>query len=420
MHKAKHWDKTLLDNNPHRELWIEKITYDTDKWGVRRTHDTPYNIYKHTNLSSEEQLLLEQTLKSSVSLNKKEKLKVLNATQKLSMFQLTELLKTFDEEVTKMSLLYLENTEGIARLRKRAEKEWREICLNLEYHVSGDSNPHLILDKKKNPVPYAIEHHIKQSVKGQDEAVRKIATLLYYQQRIFETHTSKKTELPFTPLDPVLLSGTTGSGKSFLIETACDIVGLPFLMVDASSLVSEGIRGYTVNDILKDLLRKTNYNLKEAEASIIIFDEVDKLLSHHDGESILFQLLRLVEGSDISIDKAYNENTEFKNISTISTRKMLFIFSGSFQQLIENKKTQSGFIKEIPKDDKPLDILDIEKTQLPKELLGRINDIVVLNKLDTHIYKEILLDSKHSPIKKYNQMLALNNKKLTHILRRDR
>jgi len=412
MHKLKIQDRYLLrDHKPYQELWLEKITYDQDKWGAKRIHKKAYGIYSETSLSIEKQLYLEQLLKSSISLEKNNKINVLTATKTLSILQLKMLIKTFENEMHEFIIQQITDYQGnIKKLVKKAEKEWKEIEYNLDYYISGKKNPKLILDKQKNLTPQSICFNIEKTIKGQTDAVKKVATLLYYQQKIYHAHTHKK-ELPFDPLDPIFISGSTGSGKSFLLETGCDIMGLPYIHIDCSTLVSAGIRGYTTNDIMKDLLRnKTNYKIKEAETAIIIFDELDKLLSHHDGTSILNQLLRVVEGTHISLDKTSGEESEFSKITTISTHKMLFIFSGSFQNLIEEKSKQSGFIQEATQTNNPLSIDEIEKTQLPKELLGRISDIIILNKLNRENYREILLKSKKSPIKRYQKMLAINDK----------
>ena len=185
-------------------------------------------------------------------------------------------------------------------------------------------------------------------------------------------------------------------------------MGIPYLHVDSSSLVSAGIRGYTISDILKDLLRKTNYKRLYAESAVIFFDEIDKLLVHHDGTSILHQLLRLVEGTEFPIDKTQEEMHEFRSITSISTKNILFVFAGSFQSLIDQKGRQSGFITDTSENKTGLKKSEIEKTDLPKELLGRIGDIIVLQKLSKDVLRSILLHSDRSPLKKYQQMLRSN------------
>lgn len=406
LNETKIKKQKLIRQNPYKDLWMDKISYDIDQWGTIRTNRPYYGLLKNASVSEDQKMLFEKLLVSSSSLNKDEKIKVLTAVPQLSIFQITELIHTFKEESSKFNELFLEHRNDVEQLIKKVEKEWDEIEPNLSYYIGTEENPKVILDKHKHLSPKSIKKAMEESIKGQSLAVQTIATQLYYQHKVKFFY--EKEEL-MPSLEPILVSGTTGSGKSFLLKTGCDIIGLPYLHVDCSSMVSAGIKGYSIGDIIKDLLRKTNYNVKDTETAIIILDEVDKLLAHHDGHSILFQLLHLVEGRDIPIDRSsHSEEKEFAKINSISTDKMLFIFAGSFQTLIDDKNSQSGFIKE-DLDNKPISISDIEKTGLPKELLGRISDIVVLNKLQREDYRSILLESKHSPIKKYQKMLAIND-----------
>jgi len=405
---AKLKDDTLAQSNPYIQFSMNKITYDKDKWGIVRTNRPFYGIFKALSIPIEKQKYFETLFISSVSLDTDEKKNVLNASSTLSMFQVNELIKVFENEKTKFGLEWIAHKNDIRRLVKKAEHEWDELEADIHIHTNlPKKDKSKMLDSKKSMTPLAITTHLKTEIKGQDEAIAKISSLLYYQHRLHRDYTHKKKS-QFEPLDPILFSGSTGSGKTFLIKRACSILGLPVLHVDASSLVSAGIRGYCINDVMKDILRKTNKQVKRAETAVVVFDEVDKLLHHHDGDSIMHQLLQVVEGTTITLDKTNAEEREFSRVTSLSTHKMLFIFAGSFQNFIEEKSTQSGFIQSHSSTNETLSISDIEKTNLPKELLGRINDIVVLNKLSRENYREILLESKHSPIKKYQKQLAIN------------
>ena len=406
---AKLKDDALTQSNPYIQFSMDKITYDEDRWGIIRTNRPYYGIFKDLSLPLEKQQYFETLLISSVSLDTEEKKNVLNASSTLSMFQINELIKVFENEKTKFGLEWITHKNDIHQLVKKAEREWEELEADIHIHTNlPKKDKSKMLDSKKSMTPLAITTHLQKEIKGQNKAINKISSLLYYQHRLHREYTHKKKS-EFAPLDPILFSGSTGSGKTFLIKRACSILGLPVLHVDASSLVSAGIRGYCMNDVMKDILRKTNKQVKRAETAVIVFDEVDKLLHHHDGNSIMHQLLQTVEGTTITLDKTPAEEREFSRITSISTHKMLFIFAGSFQNFIEEKSSQSGFIQSHSSSNEPLSIADIEKTNLPKELLGRINDMVVLNKLSRENYREILLESKHSPIKKYQKQLAINN-----------
>ncbi len=402
-----------LNNN----LFVEKLTFDEDKWGIIRGHKEYYGLLEQFDLDIETQMRFEQYLKSSISLGKSEKITVLKRLNSLEFFQVLMLMDVLSEEMSDAATeRFINSQEETLELIKKAQKEWEEIEQNLDEYLYGED-----LEKEPDFTPLKLKEQIQRSVKGQEEAVKKIATWLFYQKRVFDA-VSKKEKLPFEPIKPILITGETGSGKSFLIKTGCELLDIPYIIVDSSSLVSAGIVGNTLNDVLKSLIKRCDYDKNRAQGAVVVFDEVDKLLGHHDGKSILFQMLKFVEGSDIPIDITHQDNSRLRGIDSISTEAMFFIFAGSFQELIDNQKNQKtiGFKKE----DSPREF-DIQKSNLPKELLGRIVDIVVLKKLTKEAYREILLNSEKSPLKRYQQMLetygirhTLNEKEIDSIIQK--
>ncbi|QQZ29642.1 AAA domain-containing protein [Thiothrix subterranea] len=300
-----------------------------DKWGILRHHEENYGILRNTCFTHSEEYEFERLLKSSISLNANFKIKIIVGIPKLSVKKIHGLIDTFKSEISEFNSLSLQEKNNIETLIKEKEYEWKKIEIYLEGYLSM----HMNTDNNRNMTPSSIKGLMEKMVKGQGEAARSIATLLYYHNAVSTAYTLNHT-LPFKTPAPIMIIGGTGTGKSFMLEVGCDIVGLPYMHVDCSSLVSTGIVGNTVDDILKNLLRKVNYNIKKAETSIVLFDEIDKLLSHHDGQSILHQLLRIIEGSIVPIDDHKSEE-RLKEIKNISTHQMLFIFAGSFQKVID-------------------------------------------------------------------------------------
>lgn len=390
----------LLNTNEYTELWHEKITYDQDKWGTKRLHKNLIGIFSNSNQikSKKTQLYFEMFLKSYPLLDKNEKVRLILATPSLSKSQIENLIILFEDENKKFFLAFKEDTNEVLKLIHKTEDIWKELIENIDYYNNLDSN---FIDNTYHLTPSFIQYHIEKSVKGQSHAVKIIATLLYYHQKIYKAY-ERQEPLPFQRMEPFLIVGATGTGKSYILQTGCDIMGIPFLHVDASSLVQSGIVGQTLDDVMKNLIRKTNYHVGKAEVAIVLFDEIDKLLSSHHGKSVLYELLRIIEGAEIPIDP-YNAKDRMKEIDKISTNNMLFLFAGSFQHILDEKVEYKNQI---------LNVRDIENTKLPKEFLGRINQVIVLNKLTKAELKEILLNSKKSPLNEIKKMLEVNNIKV--------
>ena len=208
---------------------------------------------------------------------------------------------------------------------------------------------------------------------------------------------------PSYRVDPVLIVGETGQGKSFMVQKFCEIMGLEYLYMDASAMVRTGIRGTSVDDIIKNLLRRCDYDLKKAQSAVVVLDEFDKLLVQGEYNNVILnQLLRLIEGSEYMIEKGSMEDAkEFEKINSLNTTHIFFILVGSFQRFKENKEVRSGFLAQDTKESYG-DILD--RSGLPSELRGRVKEVIELRRLDEEDMMSILRGAS-SPLKRYEAML---------------
>ncbi len=393
--------KKLLD----RSIWglTRNLTYDEDRWGARRKHSRLLGLFSHLE-NRELQRELEKALKSTLLMNGEEKCYFVEASKQMSFWQLIGFLDRVKNEMNCLDreFLYRKATPlmDAKELEKRVEKnkkEWKKV-------EAYAKKRNLLSEKDKDSIlyPVTLQEKLQMYVKGQDEALYTISTMLYYQKKIYNA-LMKDKKPPFERLKPLLISGETGSGKSYMIQKACEIMELPYLHIDASAMVSTGIRGMSVDEIAKALLRKCNYDSKKAQGAVVILDEMDKLLQTTYGDSVLSQILRIIEGGEIFLEKGLqNESEEFQDINFLPTKYMLFVLAGSFQ--LQKDEKRSGFLQQESNYEQKY-IETIEKSGLPKELLGRVGEIVVLNPLGEKELLDILLHSKDSPIKRYQKIL---------------
>ncbi len=395
----------LIDKNMDTKSYWELITYDEDQWGARRKKDGIYiGVFDNTSakVSQKEKNYAEYLLRCSISLNKEEKLRVIRSSKKLNRFQIVSLIKVWEDELEKwFTLSANEQKNDICKLVEKAQKEWEEIKAMNPLQIQK-----VPVDREGVYTPLGMYQFLKEYIKGQDEALKSIATLFYYHKKMVVSLKEKREPAYIGRIEPVFITGPTGSGKSYLIKKASQIANLPFVHVDASSLVSSGIKGYNIIDALKDLIRESNYKKSIAQTGVIFFDEVDKLLVHYDGSAILSQLLRVIEGSTVSLTlNNSQEEMEFRNITQIDTTRMLFFLGGSFEM---EKVRSSGFISNDSYNNMTKRE-DIAQYRIPKELLGRVEEVVALQKLSKEALYEIILSAKESPLLKYQQMLKLND-----------
>lgn len=124
-----------------------------------------------------------------------------------------------------------------------------------------------------------------------------------------------------------ILTGESGSGKSFTIKTLAIKHKINFLEVNAAQLTKEGTSGNSISKALSPLLQHGN------SPTIVFVDEFDKLfisgnnnsdLAHESTNGVQNEFLKILEGDTTSVFGDYG-----KYIS-VTTKNLLFIFAGAF------------------------------------------------------------------------------------------
>ena len=395
---------------------VRLLTYDRDGWGARRERGESLGLFREVEgLDDQQKEDLEWALKSTLLMNYDTKIYFIESASTMDPSMLRGVISLVESEMLAVDERFRDafdpHYSGEEDVREKIAKhveEWQEIEKRYVRHKVHQ--PHS--DRENDLLPYKIVENLQQYVIGQDEALKSIATALYYQKKIHRA-LAKEKPTPFDTLRPMLISGQTGSGKTYLIRKACEFMEIPYVIVDASAMVSTGIRGMSIDEVVKTILRKCDMNVKKAEGAVVVFDEIDKLVGGdlYYGETVMSQLLRFIEGGEYTIEKGNNEEfSEFAGIKTLRTDHMLFFFAGSFQSIYDDeRKNRSGFIRE-EKSTKYEDHYRkiVEKSGLKKELLGRLGEIIVLNALDKEMLIRILTESKDSPVARYREMLRYN------------
>ena len=389
----------FIEQNPYVDLWWDRLDYFRDGWGILYDDAEYFGLFEGLEMTSCTPRQLEKSFRCSLSLDPRypedsdTRSAVIDAIPTLSTFQLDALYHQFRDEAKSFFIKSFSlQREKISTMVVQTKRRWQKR-----------------MAKRHIPTPVDISKHVSRYIIGQDTAVKSVAKTLYYH------HVSSlfgKDDKDAFVSKPIMLAGPTGSGKTMLVKTAAEYLSLPFVHVDCSTLVSVGIKGYSVNDVLKEIIRRCDYDYTEISRTVVFLDEADKLLQHHDS-SVKDQLFRMVEGGTMTIEKSnpYEERT-FKDIDSISLEGVQFIFGGSFEYQKEEKNTPKvGLIQEVRAHQDTWEIEDVEKAGLPKELIGRITEIVMLRALDAEDYVSILSNSEISPLKRYEKMLAYNGVK---------
>lgn len=285
------------------------------------------------------------------------------------------------------------------------------------------------------PIPAKIKEHLDQYVIGQHLAKEILAVAVYNHYKRLK-HESGDAGLGEFDKDVeigksnILMIGPSGTGKTLLASTLAKIVGVPFVVADATTLTQAGYVGDDVENILVRLLDVADGNMANAEWGIVYLDEIDKIARSPEqqtgtrdvsGEGVQQALLRLVEGSHVKLPNKGRSNKDGSDI-IMDTRNILFIAGGSFPGLekhVEKRLVPSnsaiGFHAAVNQTtEKPsLEAMlnatqpsDLRKFGLIPEFIGRFPVLAPLEPLDVDALIRVLTEPKNALVRQYQQLFA--------------
>lgn len=291
--------------------------------------------------------------------------------------------------------------------------------------------------RKKSPkefnilTPKEIVNELDKKVIGQDEAKKALSVHAY----LHCLRINGNKDIPFR--SNILMIGPTGVGKTYLVKTLSEILGLPFSRADVTTLTETGYVGDDVEVVLYNLYRKAGGDLEKAQYGIVFLDEVDKIAKAEPHQSttgnpsdkaVQEALLSMMNGEDIRVPEFGDRRMMHSSDGIImNTKNILFIFGGAFVGLDDiikmRLKGESGLgfgsnailnKNKLQKDKilSQVDVKDVEKYGMIPEFIGRIPIIVTLNELTKDNLKDILMKSSESPIKKYTDFFKSIGKNL--------
>ncbi len=225
--------------------------------------------------------------------------------------------------------------------------------------------------------------YLKDNIIGHDEALKKIATILYMNY----------TSSPLFGTESILIPGPTGTGKTATFNCAAKYFDVPFRNINTCNLVPEGIVGTTLEDEFEALISECKGNMKLAEKAILVFDEFDKIgVDKLDTKTSLVNIfLKALEGGRFPISRQMKE-TQIYNTGMASK-----ICLGTFQEAFKKETAPIGFGNNAPLEEEQFDkTLLVKKGYFTSELLTRFQHFIPYKNLSEEDKKKILLESKLS------------------------
>jgi ATP-dependent Clp protease ATP-binding subunit ClpX len=144
----------------------------------------------------------------------------------------------------------------------------------------------------------------------------------------------------------ILLAGSSGSGKSFLVERMAVACKLPFVQVDSTSLTASGFVGADVDSLYQLATQSVGGNPAEASRGIIFLDEFDKKSSRYGrdvgGEAVQMELLSKLQSSATPFIVGGKRANDGQRAFLFDGRPTAYCLAGVFSGLDEVIERESG------------------------------------------------------------------------------
>lgn len=224
----------------------------------------------------------------------------------------------------------------------------------------------------------SMEETLRQSVKGQDEALKAVANAVRMQRAGLSGENR--------PLASFFFLGPTGVGKtelckklaSFLFSTESAVVRFDMSEFQEKHTISRligapsGYVGYEDAGQLTEQVRRKPY-------AVLLFDEFEK--AHRDISALLLQVLD--EGY---LTDAQGHKVDFRNTIIVLTSNLGANILVGADPVHEYKETPDG---EISPDVKKA-VLDVVAANYPPEFLNRIDEFIVFKRLSREALRDIV------------------------------
>ena len=278
--------------------------------------------------------------------------------------------------------------------------------------------------------PRDVKSYLDRYIIQQEEAKKVLSVALcdhYHHVRLAREGKS----LPNYAKQNILILGPTGVGKTYLVRSVAELIGVPFVKGDATKFSETGYIGGDVEDLVRELYRRSDGDVQKAQFGIIYIDEIDKIAQSDrsvgrdvSGLGVQTNLLKLMEETDVSarsqqdvagqIQAMMDFQNRRKTESHINTKHILFIVSGAFEgleRIIKKRLNESeiGFAATLPPEEPSnetnyldqVETSDLLNYGFEPEFAGRLPVRVVCRPLTEDDLYFVLKSSEGSIIRQY-------------------
>jgi endopeptidase Clp ATP-binding regulatory subunit ClpX len=304
---------------------------------------------------------------------------------------------------------------------------------------SAEPTPEELHAKLKfTSTPAEIKQYLDRFVIGQDAAKKVLATAVCDHYNHIQRCQGPRECRQYHKQNVIML-GSTGIGKTYLVRSVADWVGVPCVRADATKFSETGYVGGDVDDLVRELVHRADGSLRLAECGIIYLDEIDKIAAPSgmigrdvSGRGVQMGLLKLMEDTEVPLRAAHDLTGQLQSMlefqakgksapSTINTRHILFIVSGAFTGLREivrrrvaRRAIGFGPGESIARDEsysllRQAKAADFVEYGFEPEFIGRLPVVVACHDLTEEHLFDILTQSEGSLLHQYREAFAAYN-----------
>lgn len=238
---------------------------------------------------------------------------------------------------------------------------------------------------------------VKEIIVGADEQIIKILVSIQKNQKL--ANSSLNNDVINKTKDNIFLYGETGTGKKEILKSIFNICNIPYIFADASSLAINGLNGKNIKDLLKDLYLISGKNKENAEKGIIVIEGFEKAIENkYDSRPGISNVSLQKEITNLLDGFTYNIDGEI-----FDTSKLQLVLVGEFKNL-----------PHIKNNEEELTSILIKNYGVLPELIGKFSNFVETNPQTLNNLRDILLKSKLSPLKNYEELFKQQGIKLTY------
>lgn len=332
------------------------------------------------------------------------------------------------QNLAKQEVIKEKSPEELKTMAKERADDWNRtfgsistqeyVMMSKQWNIPVDE----IIDKRITPE--LIKEILDFFVMSQDEYKIKLAVAFF----TYLMH-GRQASLSL-PKSNLLVCGPSGSGKTYGMQVLSKLLHVPFVTIHCNSLVQEGIVGQNITDGFTSLISQ-GWIKEEVERAVVCFDEFDKLFEKskrgdagYYNARIINEMLNIIDDKgEVEFREKYDHNSDRIKLPT---RKMMFVFTGVFDGLLPDsrgknapsgRKIIKGFkanseAEVIPTTEKKIDrqltVEDFVEFGIKPEIMGRIQNFVVLDALTEEDMVGLFDLGAYSPFSEFEQYFSSN------------